>query len=219
MLSTDGWVTRAAEAPGGSASQTHCPEGGAPCYWRDLYLHLHHLFASTSRLLLDTVLQVQYYSDAQIHTWNKASYTFQVTKGSLLHPAQNSPKTQMHLMPNQWFVDMPHMPLRCPLPLHPLLSRALVDFSSSQANRTVLLVCQGDWKHTTMSGNLTCYITLQWPPICHSYIHCHLRTHPHTHTHSNLTLLRHRGKGNCYLSWVGVCWKMCFSYSLSHQPQ
>ena len=23
----------------------------------------------------------------------------------------------------------------------------------------------------------------------------------------------------CYLSWVGVCWKMCFSYSLSHQPQ
>lgn len=29
---------------------------------------------------------------------------------------------------------------------------------------------------------------------------------------------RHWVRGSCYLSWVGVCCKMCFSYSLSHQP-
>lgn len=41
----------------------------------------------------------------------------------------------------------------------------------------------------------------------------------HTCSRSDIALQRHRGTWSWYLSWVGVCWKMCFSYSLSHQPQ
>lgn len=59
MLSADGWVTGAAEVPGGSAPQARCPEGGARCRRQDLHLYLHHPYASTCGLLLDTALQVQ----------------------------------------------------------------------------------------------------------------------------------------------------------------
>ncbi len=52
-----------------------------------------------------------------------------------------------------------------------------------------------------------------------SNMHWHTCIHTLTYTRSNLALQRHRDRGSCYLSWVGVCWKMCFSYSLSHQPQ
>lgn len=47
----------------------------------------------------------------------------------------------------------------------------------------------------------------------------HICIYTLTYSQSDFTPQRHRGTGSCYLSWVGVCWKMCFSYSLSHQPQ
>ncbi len=52
-----------------------------------------------------------------------------------------------------------------------------------------------------------------------SYAMACTHRHTHSHTQSKPALQRQQGRGSCYLSWVGVCWKMCFSYSLSHQPQ
>ena len=58
---------------------------------------------------------------------------------------------------------------------------------------------------------------LRWDDL--QLIHTLAFMHSHTRMHTQSKVLHHRGRGNCYLSWVGVCWKMCFSYSLSHQPQ
>lgn len=70
-----------------------------------------------------------------------------------------------------------------------------------------------------MSLNLTCCISMTPLPdlsFKHTLIYsiCVPR-----HTQPVLALQRRKGgRRSCYLSWVGVCWKMCFSYSLSHQP-
>lgn len=62
MLGADGWVTGAAATPRGSAPQTCCPERGPCCHRKDLHFHLHHPYASTCGLLLDTALQAQTYA-------------------------------------------------------------------------------------------------------------------------------------------------------------
>lgn len=64
------------------------------------------------------------------------------------------------------------------------------------------------------SWNLTCDIMMTSSPWLKRAL-----VYMYAHAQSNHALKRHTGWRNCYLSWVGVYWKMCFSCSLSHQPQ
>lgn len=111
-------------------------------------------------------------------------------------------------MANHWVVARLHLLLGCPLTLDPLTPQALMAFSTSPANPTALhLVCQGDSNTTQLQ--LTCYIMMT---SSQSLKHALAYMHAHTaaYTQSNLALQRHRDRGSCYLSWVGVCWKNVF---------
>lgn len=93
MLSSDGWVTRAATAPSWSAPKACCPEGGARCHWRNLHLYLHYPFASTCGFFLDKTIQVQMYTYTYMDSLKQICTTYHLSFSRLLLLLPSLPKT------------------------------------------------------------------------------------------------------------------------------
>lgn len=63
-------------------------------------------------------------------------------------------------------------------------------------------------KNYTITADLLYYDDLQ--SVTQTRTGIYACTHTAAYTQSNLALQRHRDRGSCYLSWVGVCWKNVF---------
>lgn len=208
MLSADGWVTRAAAAPRGSAPQTHCSEGGAWPYWRDFHLHLHHPSASTGRLLMDTALQVQTIKTTLTHAGQKLCwYWCHIRFCFLLSPTlPKNPVTGIRPVIRGHAPAVPQVHTRSGPTAYP--STNGLQQLTGHPNRAPSVPRWLDSWNLTCDNMMTSSLWLK-----------HALVYMSAHAQSNITLKRHTGRRNCYLSWVGVYWKMCFSCSLSHQPQ
>lgn len=101
----------------------------------------------------------------------------------------------------QWSVAPPQLFLRRSHTLKPPPPRALAVWSNSLSNtKWLLLVCQGKDQVDVCLVGTCCHSNLQWHPCMH-------------------TLALHGVRGGWHLSWVEGCCQMCFTSSVSHQPQ